>query len=174
MSLTAEDLKTSLSVLAFVVSVVSLVLTRVNWRQSNRPVVSAFIVEESMGDGVATFNLSVANTGSRPATSIRLRMEPSEFSKLLDPSADAEAKMQLARCFARDSVVPLLRNGEVLTGALGHSSRNPINKPQLNYGADAEILIEYSDLDGKQYKSIQPVKVYPRDGFTGSSWQSAA
>ena len=71
MQMTSDDLKTFLSILAFGTSVISIILTRVNWRQSNRPVVSAFVVEDSIGNGVAIFNFSVANTGTRPATDIR-------------------------------------------------------------------------------------------------------
>ena len=110
-SISADDLKTLLSVLAFGTSIVSIVLARSNWMQSNRPVLSAYIVECEMGEGVALFNLSVANTGSRPATNVRVFFERGEFEKLIDPKVSQEAKMNLARCFGRDSTIPLIRNG---------------------------------------------------------------
>ena len=149
-------------------------LSLVNWKQSNRPVVSAFVVEDNFDVGVAFFNLSVANTGNRPATEVTINFEPKELEKLVDPAATPEAKMTLARCFARDSKIPLIRNGEVLTGALGHSSRVPATKPMLAYGAEATAKIRYKDLEGNCYEACQPVKVYAREGFTGTSWTNAA
>lgn len=172
--MTSDDLKTILSMLAFGTSVISIILTSMNWRQSNRPVVSAFVVEDSIGNGVATFNFAVANTGTRPATNIRFYVDRSELEKLIDPAADSEARMNLARCFSHESKIPLLRNGEILTGGIGHSSNNGLNKPQLNYGAEAAMRVDYSDLDGKKYSSSQPIKIYARNGFTGSSWENTA
>lgn len=174
MQITSDDVKTIFSMLAFFTSVVSIILTRVNWRQSNRPVVSVFVVEESIGNGVGTFNFSVANSGTRPATNIRFYIDDKELEKLIDPTADSKAKLDVAQCFSSESNVPLLRNGEVLTGGFGHSSNNGLNKPQLNYGAEANVRVEYSDLEGKKYSSFQPIKIYTRNGFTGSSWESAA
>ena len=171
--MTSDDIKTLLSILAFGTSIASLVLTRINWRQSNRPVVSAFIVEHTIGDGVATFNLSIANTGSRPATNVRLDFQAGELEKLIDPKASSEAKMRLAGCFGRDSTLPLVRNGEIVTGGLGYSSRVPLQEPQLLYGAEATVKIVYFDLECNRYESIQPLKVFAREGFTGYSWQSA-
>ena len=169
-----EDVRTLLSILAFGTSIASLVLTSINWKQSNRPIVSAYVVDDGIGINVALFNLSVANTGTRPATDIRIYFDRGELEKLIDPAANAEAKMELASCFSRDSKIPLLRNGEVLTGALGHSSSDTTTIPKLLYGAEATVLIKYGDLEGKKFSSRQPIKIYARNGFTGSSWISAA
>jgi len=169
-----DDVRTLISVVALAISAVALMLTRVNWKQSNRPVVSAFLVDDKIGIGVATFNLSVANTGTRPATNVVIFLEPAELEKLLDPAATGVEKMSLARCFARDSKIPLLRNGEVLTGAIGHSSRVAGTKAMLAYGAEATAKLTYEDLEGNRYEARQPIKVYAREGFTGVSWQSAA
>ena len=127
-----------------------------------------------MGIGAATFNLLLSNTGTRPATNIRIHIDGRELEKIIDPRASPEARMNLAGCFSRESKVALLRNGETPTGGLGRSSNVDATEAQLQYGGDAEIRIHYYDLEGISYESKQPVKVYARNGFTGNTWQSAA
>lgn len=164
----------TVSLLALGVSIVSIWVTHNSWMRSNRPIVSAYIEEASLGDGVVTFNLQISNTGTRPATNVRIYIDGAELEKILDVKASPKARMELASCFAWDSRIPLIRNGETLTGGLGRTSRVGAAEPQLMYGGEAKINILYSDLDGKSYISKLPIKVYARSGFTGRSWQSAA
>ncbi len=59
MDFSADDWKLLVAVAALVASGISLYLTKVNWLQSNRPIVTAFITEDSSGIGTATFNLVI-------------------------------------------------------------------------------------------------------------------
>ena len=144
MQITADDLKTALSVAAFVVSVVSLYFTRVNWLQSNRPVVSAYIAEHASGSTAATFNLVLSNTGTRPAVRVRLHASHSEIMRLLEPQASKDRYEAIESVFLPKSEVPLLKNGEELPTSFGAFVSVSPTGPWLNYGAEVEISITYA------------------------------
>lgn len=170
MNLSSDDMKTLFSVAAIVVSLVSLYFTRVNWVQSNRPVLSAFIGEHSSGNMAATFNLTVANTGNRPAVRVSLHASHAEISTLLEEGANPKRFTEIESIFSPKSEIPLLRNGEELTTSFGAFISNSPEGPWLRYGAETQISITYEDLEGRKYESRQPLKIYARVGFGGGVW----
>ena len=172
-SVSIDDVKTALTAAAFVVSLVSLYFTRVNWVQSNRPVVSAFITEHSSGNTAATFSLVVSNTGSRPAVRVRLHASSEAIRRLVDEGADPHKFKLIESNFLAQSEIPLLRNGEELSTSFGAFSRLSIEGPWLRYGIEIEISVSYCDLDGRKYESRQPLKVFAREGFGGGVWANA-
>lgn len=166
-----EEIKTFLTAFAVVISFVSLYFARRSWMQSNRPIVTAVIVEHASGNMGAVFNLMISNTGNRPATNVRLIAESEDIDKLIAPSADEGKRKSIHECFEAESTIPLLKNGEELTTAFGSISL-PGSKDQcLNYGAEIMIEITHNDLEGKNYKSVIPLKVHAREGFGGSVWK---
>jgi hypothetical protein len=86
-----EEIRTSLAAFAVAVSLASLYLSRRLWLQSNRPIVTAAIVDYASGNMGAVFNLVVSNTGNRPATNVRLNASPT--------SALILQKLQKLPCF---------------------------------------------------------------------------
>jgi hypothetical protein len=170
MSFSPDEVRTAIAVVALVLSFISLYFTRVNWVQSNRPVVSAFLVEHQPGNAFTAFNLVVSNTGSRPAVRVRLHASRADIVRLLLPDAEQARLEHIECCFLNESEVPLLRNGEELSTSFGGVSVDALNGPWLNYGSEIEISISYQDLDGRRFESRQPLKIYARDGFGGGVW----
>ena len=166
-------LSAMISALALVVSGISLYFTKVNWIQSNRPVVTAFVTEHHSGSKVATFNLIVTNTGSRPAVRVRLRASHSSIRCFVEEGVSEKRFDMIQSNFLRDSEIPLLRNGESLTTSFGAFTPDDPDGPWLRYGAEADITIEYRDLDRRSYASAQPLKIYARDEFGGGTWGDA-
>ncbi len=110
------------------------------------------------------------HTGNRPATNVRLHANPKEIDKLIAPSTEIKRREEIHYCFAPESKITILKNGEELSTAFGHVKR-PNDKDQcLNYRAEITIEITYNDLEGRHYISIVPLKVYAREGFGGCSW----
>lgn len=165
-----DDIRTVLSVIAIIVSFVSLFFTRLNWLQSNRPIVTAFVTERESGHTGATFNLVVANTGNRPAVHVHLNALESEIKRLLHPDAEPSRFEAIAHNFSPESEIPLLRNGEELSTSFGAFSTHEPNGKWLEYGSEIEITVSYADLEGRNFKSRLPLKVYAREGFGGSVW----
>lgn len=171
MQVTAEEIKTFLSVAAIAVSLVSLYFTRVNWLQSNRPVVSAFITEHGTGGNMATaFDLVVANTGNRPAIRVRLHASHQEIATLVEKGANPNRFKSIEGTFSARSEIPILRNGEELSTSFGAYIGASPEGPWLRYGAETNISITYQDLEGRKYESRQPLKIYAREGFGGGVW----
>lgn len=172
MTLTADDLKTTLTVFALFVSLLALFFTRVHWRESNRPIVTAFVAEHASGNMAATFNLVVSNTGNRPAVRVQLHATPEAIRALLEPGAPVKYAEDIEGNFHPSSQIPLLRNGEELTTSFGAFLPDRSDGPWLNYGAQAEITITYEGIEGRRFESRLPLKVYARDGFGGGTWES--
>ena len=170
MTFTAEDLKLVMLGAALAASLVSLYFTKVNWLQSNRPVVTAFVTEHHSGNEAATFNLVLSNTGSRPAVRVRLVASHENIRKLLEPDISEKYFKMIEHNFLSRSEVPLLRNGEELVTSFGAFTRNGPGGKWLNYGAETEIAVTYQDLEGRSYESKQPLKIYARHGFGGGVW----
>lgn len=165
----SEEIRTLISVAALLVSLISLLLVRMNWRESNRPIVTAFVEDDSSG-GTAIFHLIIANTGNRPAVRVRLHANEAQIAALMHPEADKKRLEILACNFSAQSEVPLLRNGEELSTSFGAFSTDQQNGKWLQYGTETEISVTYADLDGRRYKSKLPLKIYAREGFGGGTW----
>ena len=115
------DWKFVASIVAISISLISLYFTRVNWLQSNRPIVTAFITEHHAGNQGATFNLVLANTGNRPAVRVQLLATENNIRQLVEPGISSNHFDHIAQNFSKSSEVPLLRNGEELKLRLAHS-----------------------------------------------------
>lgn len=173
MSLSSDDFKTGMAVAALLISFISLYFTKTNWIQSNRPIVTAFVTEHSSGNMAATFNLVIANTGNRPAVRVQMHATPEKIKRLLESNAPRNHIRMIESNFLKSSEIPLLRNGEELTTSFGAFTKNPNEDPWLKYGSETEIIIKYQDLHGRKFESIQPLKIYAREGFGGGVWGNA-
>ena len=72
-----DEIITLLPVCAFIISLVSLYFTRLNWIQSNRPIIVAYIdVNGEPGNVNTMWDLVVSNIGNRPAVRIHLHSSP--------------------------------------------------------------------------------------------------
>lgn len=168
-SIDSEDLKLWFSAAALIFSLVSLYFTKVNWLQSNRPIVVAYVTEHHAGNQAATFDLVMANSGNRPAVRIRLVASHDNIRKLVLPEVPEARFKMIEHNFLAVSEVPLLGNGEKLTTSFGAFTPNA-DTPWLNYGAETEIVVAYEDLEGRKFRSSLPLKIYARDGFGGGVW----
>jgi hypothetical protein len=168
--MTDIDWKLVVSAVAMAVSLISLHFTKVNWLQSNRPIVTAFVTEHHAGSGAATFNLILANTGNRPATRIRLVAPNENIRKLVEPGVSDKHFKLIAQNFMANSEVPLLRNGEELATSFGAFVPNEPNGKWLKYGSECDVSVTYQDLEGRTYESKLPLKIYARHGFGGGVW----
>ena len=67
-----EEVRTVFSAVALVLATVSLLVAMRNWRQSNRPIVVAFVKTNKGGNRGIAYDLVVENTGTRPVTRVQL------------------------------------------------------------------------------------------------------
>jgi len=175
-----EDFKTviagfaaGVSALGAIVATVSVLVSRKNWVDSNRPIVTAYIDEESGGAGLTVFNLHLTNSGTRPATSVLIIAKGEDVHKLLEDEVDSKKRELIEVVFSSESMVPVLHQGEKLVTSFGLSTTDASEK-WLRYGTEILVRIEYFDLEGRKYRSAVPLKLRPRQGFGGGVWRTAA
>jgi len=93
------------------VAVLGIFNTRSLWKQTNRPIVSAFVETNSSGNIATMFNLIIANTGNRPAIDVKLTIDnKEEFTECIENSEHIMIK-SIFRCFEdeakKQSLIPL-------------------------------------------------------------------
>jgi hypothetical protein len=163
----------SVAALSALIAIFSVVVTRKNWKDSNRPVVTAYIDEESGAEGITVFNPYLKNTGTRPAASIHLFARSSDIQRIISAQAEAKRRRHIEVVFTKESLVTVLHPDETLVTSFGLASTDP-SQQWLEYGMEMQIEISYRDLEGRKYKSRLPLRTRPREGFGGGVWKSAA
>lgn len=151
-------------------ALLSVFITRKNWKDSNRPVVTVYIDQESRTTGITLFNLYMTNTGTRPATAVQLFAKKSDISKLISNDAKPTRKKYIQDIFTAENQVMLLKPDETLVSSFGLSSIDP-SQQWLEYGIEILVTIQYSDTEGRKYRTKIPLRTRPRTGFGGGLWQ---
>ncbi|MEI7418786.1 MULTISPECIES: hypothetical protein [Pectobacterium] len=171
-----DDWKTTLSVLALMLSIVSFIFTRKSWLQSNRPIVSASVETHSGGNESIAYNLVLSNTGNRPATNVCIRVKEIEVDACISEwvknhKTTNAIYSNVMRCFSDDGEIPLLLNGKSMVNSFGYTCAD--EQTFWLYGVSLPVEIKYCDLDGRTYKSKQIIRVKDSEGFAGGVWQSS-
>ncbi|MCK5716567.1 MAG: hypothetical protein KAH77_03690 [Thiomargarita sp.] len=165
------ELKT-ISLLALVISIfsitISLFFTFFLWKKSNRPIVSAEIVVEKSGVGVASFNLVIYNSGNRPATKITLHAKKENIEKLFFKNTSTQDKKIVYDIFdSKESEIPLILNGKDTKTAFGVFSNT---QKRLKMGIELPITIIYLDNEGEKFSSKLSIMTKSSYGFGGASF----
>jgi len=164
-----EEFKTVFSAVALVLAIVSFLVSMRNWRQSNRPVVVAFVKTHKGGNKGIAYDLVVANTGTRPATRIRLSCDPSKLRSAFKHPDQVPFQDDIERCFHPDRAIPLVVHGESVSNSFGMTSDDPKYATWI-FESSFPVTIKYSDLSGKQFKSQLELTIRDSDSFAGGNW----
>lgn len=152
------------------IALLSVFMTRKNWSDSNRPVVSIYVDEKSSGPGITVFELLVTNTGARPALSVQLTAKPSDVDRLIADGADEKRRKQTREVFGAESRLTVLKPSETLMTSFGLATQNP-GQQWLNYGIEIPVIVRYSDTEGKRWRTKTSLRTRPRQGFGGGVWR---
>ncbi|WP_205230779.1 hypothetical protein [Azospira oryzae] len=161
------------SAISALIALASVVMTRKNWRDSNRPVVSAYVDEESGGGGITVFNLYLKNTGTRPATEIQLHASEKDIEWIVAEQAEPKRRQHIKTVFSQKSRLAILHPEETLVTSFGLASACP-DEHWLKYGEELPVRVTYRDLEGRKFSSKLLIRVRPREGFGGGVWKNAA
>ena len=164
-----EELRTVFSALAVLVSVISAWVVTRNWRQSNRPIVVAYVKTKKGGNKGIAYDLVVSNTGTRPATRIRLSCDRARLRQAYKNPDQPPFRDYIERCFDPSRELALLVHGESVPNSFGMTSEDPHNAT-WNYEAKIPVTISYSDLEGRKYKSELDVMIRDSDSLADGSW----
>lgn len=166
-----ETLRTIFMAVATLIAVLSFFNTVRLWKQTNRPIVSAFVETDCSGNEATTYNLLVINSGNRPAVNIQLQLNIEELKKCLAQDIDINDSRieRILKCFSKEGIIPLLVAGAKTSNSFGITS----SKTEDNiwkYGSSIPINIIYKDLEGNQYTSTLAVVVQDSNTFAGTEW----
>lgn len=173
-----EFLRTTASVAAFAMSLLSLWFTRRLWVESNRPIVTAEVRTHSGGNVAILYNLAVINSGSRPAVNIRLIAENRDVEGALELNVHTDPRSapflrEISRCFSSEVVIPLLLNGRTVTNAFGVTGGED-GGSFWRSKASIPVRVTYSDLEGRRFTSRVVLVIKDSMGFAGSYWGGKA
>jgi hypothetical protein len=155
------------SIAALIVSVLSFYFSIKSWRESNRPLVTARVANQSGGNVAASLILVVQNTGNRPAKNIALAVDAKELEAAMLPTINPMVKKCIEQIFTDRGVIPILENGRSASNGFG-VLRKGDDQMDWNRLSRLNIYISYQDLDGRKYKHTNPLLIADDRGFAGS------
>lgn len=84
------EISTGFALIALVISFWSIYTAKRLWFLEHRPIISAEIVINTSGVGIALLDLVVYNSGNRPATQIHLEAEQEHIEQIISLAACRE------------------------------------------------------------------------------------
>ena len=168
-TLTPDDWRTILTAIAIVVSGASLLISLRSWRQAHRPFICCDLQTQVGGGDASPYNLTIANTGTRPAANVTLTVDRASILSATSSwvQADEGAKRTLStifRCFSPEGEIGLLANGRTVTNSFGSVSKDP-SKSFWRHGASISVFVAYRDLEGRSYAAKQTLRIKEPTGL---------
>ncbi len=159
-----------LSILAVVISGLSLYLTYYLWVVSNRPVVSAVVSTVQSGNMGSAIQLIIRNNGNRSAKDIVLSTDEGVLHSLLVDREKSPQREAVIRVFDDNALVPILCSGESVSCAFGFLSVGNKTSTWRKEGI-LPISIRYKDLvNSKKYNQRINLKIADNDSITSVRW----
>lgn len=88
----------------------------------------------------------------------------------MNKTARKELQSMIYRCFADETVIPLLINGKEISTGFGMTSLI-LEEKVFHYGSKLSVVITYSDLENRTYTSNQVLIVKDSKAFSDESWK---
>lgn len=165
------EMGTGIAAVALLVSFWSMYTTKRLWFLEHRPIVTAEVIVESSGVGIALLNLVIYNSGTRPATTIFLEAEQDDIIKMLSKGVEKKHREEIYYIFSKNAIIPLLLDSQSTKTAFFSFSCDSSNQDILLCNSSLPISIHYSDIKGKKYTSNMIISIKDKVGFGGSVWQ---
>lgn len=167
-----EELRTGLSVAAIAISLISIWISVRNWRESNRPIMAAYVATHAAGNVAAMFDLVVVNQGTRPAVNVRLCADVVALDKALTNGDRSPLAEHVKRCFDPKRFIPLIGPGASVKNSFGIVKGTSVDST-WHYGSVFPVTITYRDLEGRAFASRLDVLIQNSEAFADSSWERA-
>ena len=140
------------------------------WNKTNRPIVSAVVETHSESDIEVLYDLTVINSGNRPAVQVQLETKEADLNRCAyKQSSESQFMDSVRNCFKEPAMIPLLRNGDSVSNAFGYTTASH-KKSGWIYGSSFPIQIKYKDLDGRKYRSKILLVIRYSEAFAGVKW----
>ncbi|MGH8497286.1 MAG: hypothetical protein ACRERV_00505 [Methylococcales bacterium] len=155
---------------AFVVSVASFVFSVLSWRETHRPIVTAYTRCPFSGNVSSVVEIVVSNSGNRPAKNVWLHVPQKELEKALSAPPGDPTRSAVEKCFSEETFIPLLENGMEVTNNFGIFTAE--NKPDTwHYKSVLQVRVTYQGLNGRKYSNKNPLRIVCNKGFALSYFE---
>jgi len=159
---------TIIALVALIVSAVSLGSSVLFWRKSFRPIVTAAVKTHAATKDIIAYNLVLLNSGAIPAKNVVIRAGEASLLKAFGCDATPENKHSWLACFAEETKIPILHNGDHVACSFG--TTQGIDAGFWRYESTITVVIEYAGWFGTKYKQSQEIGIVDSDSFTGFMW----
>lgn len=170
---TVETLSIYVSGGAFVVSVASFIFAILSWRETHRPIVTAYTRCPVSGNVSSALEIVISNSGNRPAKNVRLHVGEKELQEALSAPAGDSMRSTVERCFSEETFIPVLESDSKVTNSFGIFTTQ--NKPDTwHYKSVLNIRVSYEDLNGRKYVNENPLRIVCNRGFALSYFEHSS
>ena len=158
---------------AFVVSMASFVFAVLSWRETHRPIVTAFTRCPVSGNVSSFLEIVVSNSGNRPAKNVQLHIAHNELEEALAAPEGDTMRANVKRCFSEKTFIPVLEGGSEVTNSFGIFTNQ--NKPDTwHHKSVLNIRVTYEGLNGRRYSNQNPMRIVCNKGFALSYFEHDA
>ena len=155
---------------ASLIALLSLAFAVLSWRESNRPIVTAFIRCPVSGDMASALELVVSNSGNRPAVDIQLYVPNHELKKALQAPPEDRVRKSVERCFSEEVFIPVLEPSKEVVNTFGKFTTD--KEPDTwHYKSIISVGISYKGLSGRKYFNRNRLWIVCNKGFALSYYE---
>lgn len=155
---------------AFVVAVASFIFAVLSWRETHRPIVTAYTRCPVTGDVSSALEVVVSNSGNRPAKNVRLHVLSQDLEKALAAPPGDAMRLAVERCFSEETFIPVLEGGTEITNSFGIFTT--ANKPDTwYYKSVLKVRVTYEGLNGRKFENENPLRIICNKGFALSYFE---
>lgn len=163
------------SVLALVISVMSLGFAVFSWRESHRPIVTVRLQAREPDNFRIPLELIVENTGNRPAINVRFAVDSEDLGKAFWVPRGDLIREDIEYLLSGEPFISCLNPGQAAANAFGILFRNEEEDSTWVYKSVLNIEITYSGMkerwwSPRNYKNVVPIWLVDNSGFSLSYW----
>jgi hypothetical protein len=170
MTVTPSEISLIMSAGALLISISSFIFAIKAWRETHRPIVTAFVRCPHSGNTGTGLEIVVSNSGNRPAIDVQLHVPQKTLEKALEAPKEDVLRKAVERCFANETFIPVLEGGKEVTNSYGIFTLG--DKPDTwNYKSIFDVVITYKNLSGRKFKNANKLYIICNKGFALSYYE---
>jgi hypothetical protein len=89
----------------------------------------------------------------------------------MSPNIVPASKLAIEKCFSERGLIPVLANGKFISNSFGFVARGQ-EGACWKLHARFNVMLQYQDLNDRNFKYMVPILVADDEGFAGGWWKS--
>ncbi len=156
---------------ALIIAISSFIFAVMSWRDTHRPIVTAFIRCPVSGNSGTGLEIVVSNSGNRPAKDVQLHALKTDLQKSIAAPVGDKMREAVERCFSKETFIPVLEGGKQVTNSFGIFTVGDNNHDTWHYKSILEVVITYEGITGRKYSNRNKLQIVCNKGFALSYFE---